>query len=453
MINIKGRFDYTKSNERPSENDVHALLRQIKNDAVYGTFAELPEYWNDKFEKPNIDLVKYKLTQESSLIFNFELFITESLFRVKPAGFQHLIGVLGGDLFDVKHSVTVTITDIVLPDSMLTEADLAFRNGRAHTIDDVRHAFNLKDDEPLLAFSFKPRNGLRYEALEDITLKVLEVGFHIVELDTRNLNLQESDIGQLVSLSQKASKVGRKHVTRFSPNLTLPSHLVVDIVKRFVEVQRDPVVIKVDGGLDGISSVQAIRGSLLKRSDGTQSSPVITCYPLFRRQLANRISEDFLIDTLSLSGVDIIYPGSRPSLPSGARELDAANEGNLKTAVMRYHEIVDKNKSMPTVAGGIQAAQLHGFYELLGPKVAYFLGGAVALHKKGPVAGASLCVKVINNAIEIRRNLGSVSRYSDLGGRLIKECENAYETKYPYISPQNLFSKYPGLTGWFTRRK
>jgi ribulose 1,5-bisphosphate carboxylase large subunit-like protein len=38
---------------------------------------------------------------------------------------------------------------------------------------------------------------------------------------------------------------------------------------------------------------------------------------------------------------------------------------------------------MVTLAGGIYAGQLHALYELVGPSCAFFLGGAVALHKDG----------------------------------------------------------------------
>ncbi|HXQ38993.1 MAG TPA: hypothetical protein VN843_33635, partial [Anaerolineales bacterium] len=206
-----------------------------------------------------------------------------------------------------------------------------------------------------------------------------------------------------------------------------------------------PVVIKIDGGLDGISSVQAVRSAF-----SNDHSPIITSYPLLRRQLADKIANNLLIDALVLSGVDVIYIGSRPSLPSTSRELDAEKEENLRSSVLRYHRYVKENHSMPTVAGGINVAQLHSFYELLGPNVAFFLGGAISLQKKGPIEGASLCVRVIKNAAEVRQKIGHRPKYANLDSKLIKECENAYMNNYPYVSPQQLFSKFTGLPGWFT---
>jgi hypothetical protein len=42
--------------------------------------------------------------------------------------------------------------------------------------------------------------------------------------------------------------------------------------------------------------------------------------------------------------------------------------------VTRYHEIVKEGWPMPTIAGGVYAGELHAYYELLGPDVAYFVG-------------------------------------------------------------------------------
>lgn len=448
MIKITGQLSYSPTDDAHSQNDAHGVLRQIANDAICGTFAEYPRLWAGKFEKPLNELSYYELVQIGSHLFLFDLFIDESLFAVHPAGFQHLIGVLAGDLFKPR----VTISKVELPESMQMEAKSLFRQNKAYSISEIRKAFALQDEEPLLAFSVKPRNGLRFDVLQDITLEVLKAGFHIVELDTRNLNLQPKEIALLVDLSKRASEISKKRITRFSPNLSVPSHLIVDIASQFVNaVDNGPAVIKIDGGLDGISSCQAIRSAFSNAAGASQRSPIITCYPLLRLQLKDKISDNLLVDTLTLSGADIVYIGARPSLPSSPRELDAADPGSIKNSVIRYHKFIDRNESMPTVAGGIQVNQLHAFYELLGPNAAFFVGGAVSLHKDGVAKGASLCVQIINQAVNLRKKWGNRAHYTDLGSRLIKQCENKYDARFPYISPKDLFAKYPGLTGWFTR--
>jgi hypothetical protein len=40
-----------------------------------------------------------------------------------------------------------------------------------------------------MAFSFKPRVGFSKEFIRRVTLGVLQAGFNLVELDTRNLQL------------------------------------------------------------------------------------------------------------------------------------------------------------------------------------------------------------------------------------------------------------------------
>jgi ribulose 1,5-bisphosphate carboxylase large subunit-like protein len=375
-----------------------------------------------------------------------------------------LIGVLAGDLFNfsapVPNPPNVTIKKVSLPESMRTDALSSFRDGTAYTITEIREAFKLQEGYPLLAFSLKPRTNLKFDILRNVALDVLKAGFHIVELDTRNLNLQPDDITQLLELANQAAEVGTKHVTRFSPNLSIPSHLVVDIAEKFFDVQEDPVVMKIDGGLDGISSCQAIREAFSKKTIASRyhkpgRSPIITCYPLLRRQLKDRISNNLFVDALTLSGADIIYPGGRPTVSPecGTRTLDAAESGRLINSVNSYHEMIERNCPMPTIAGGVHAGELHAFYELLGPNTAFFLGGAISLHKNGPAEGAKLCVQIIENAIELREKAGQQELNEDLNDGLIERIEETgYENKYPYISPVELVKTVSGLTGWFIKK-
>lgn len=102
---------------------------------------------------------------------------------------------------------------------------------------------------------------------------------------------------------------------------------------KFIDAQKPPVVIKIDGGLDGISACQTVRQKY--NSEG-KFSPIITCYPLLRKQLDNRITGDFFIKALALSGADIIYPGGRPNLGSSGG-LGASASGALK---MLYEDTV-----------------------------------------------------------------------------------------------------------------
>jgi hypothetical protein len=291
----------------------------------------------------------------------------------------------------------------------------------------------------------------------------LKAGFHLVEIDTRNLRLDDEELERLVDLAKEAEKVGDSEgrITRFSPNLSVPGHLAIGYVKQFLEATKDPVVIKVDGGLDGISSCQAIRtkidrskfqdkppGALVKSG----KTPIITCYPLLRETLGDRVTKDFFIDALALSGADIIYPGGRPNLYAensvgGRRSLGV--EKGLIEPVRRYHRYVHQGWPMPTVAGGIFAGELHSYYELLGPDVAFFLGGGVALHKDGPIAGAKLCAKVIRQSMSRRAEAGNEWPSSPLSDDLIKEVESAYKSKndkkHSYVNPGSILDENGSL--------
>jgi hypothetical protein len=66
-------------------------------------------------------------------------------------------------------------------------------------------SLQLKEGEPLLAFSLKSRFGFSPEGVKQITLDVLRAGFHIVELDTRNLRLTNDDLGQAVDSRGRSS--------------------------------------------------------------------------------------------------------------------------------------------------------------------------------------------------------------------------------------------------------
>jgi ribulose 1,5-bisphosphate carboxylase large subunit-like protein len=111
---------------------------------------------------------------------------------------------------------------------------------------------------------------------------------------------------------------------------------------------------------------------------------------------------------------------------------------------------------MPTVAGGVYPGQLHGFYEHLGPKVAYFVGGAVALHKDGPKRGAEMCVRTLREAVELRAKAQNAQDPGSLPGSLIREIEEGYRhlrnverAIFNYVPPEAIYVEYPRLRSAF----
>jgi ribulose 1,5-bisphosphate carboxylase large subunit-like protein len=452
----------TKSDGKPMDlDDATNLGGLIARDATYGTFGEFTgDYWDDKIlasarQLASVDLIK-NLSNPGE--FGFRLRIASDLFKPTSGGIQHLIGILAGDLGILQvRGLTLSlirVTDVEFPDAWKESMKAKYRSG-AHSIEGIRRSFALDENKPLLAFSLKPRIGLTFDALEEITLGVLAAGFHLVELDTRNLDLEQNTVDLLTGLSQKAAEVGKQNrITRFSINLSASAEVAIPICASLIEKVPAPMVVKIDGGLDGITTIQAIRSAF--NSQNGKETPVITTYPLLRNVIGQRIADDTFLNALVLSGSDIIYPGGAPNL-GGYRQLDHSIQGALANSVDRYLNMCSSGFPMPTVAGGIYPGQLQAYYELLGPDVAYFLGGGVALHKSGPVAGASLCVRILREARKLRERAGRAEFAAEISGRLLEEAEGAIEVPagadentFRYIPVQELKS-IAGLKPWFKR--
>ena len=439
-VNVSANLSY--DDRPPSDDVIEASIRQCVSDAVEGSFDEYPAAL-----KPMLRLQAKRISDESTRMgdhseirFSFEL--PTELFPVNIGGLQLLVNLLAGDMFPTEalgcHWSNVHVHSVDLPDDLRSEAISSFRRN-AHTIDDIRKAFQLPGERPLMAFSLKPRVGLTFDETRRITLEVLKAGFNIVELDARNLALRSAPLAQWIALGQEAAKVGR-HITAFSPNLSIPAPQLLDVVAQWTTevAPLGPPVVKIDGGLDGLSSLQTVRLGL----SGTQS-PFITTYPILRNQLGSAIGDSTWVDFLSLSGADVVYPGGRPTFPNERRPVWGAHVQGWSRAARVYDNIISSQWPMPTIAGGVHPGQLQAFYELVGPKVAYFLGGAVALHPEGPAEGARLCVEVLESSIELAREASASGDdfADDLPSRLLRKVE---QTRYPktvlnYFSPANIF--------------
>lgn len=416
-------------------DDAQRVVDQVRADALFGTFAELDDaFWQPRMDRQPASLSQAELSGvvdndlETGLKrYEFELKLADDLFPPRHGGIQHLFGILAGDLLQFTlPPITirkVEILNLELPGAWWTTQNEAFRDNASNSVAEIRRQFAIEDGMPFLAFSFKPRVGFRIEALEEVAKSVLEAGFNLVELDTRFLPGNDQ-LEQLHHLAVRLAEHGPKsHVGRLSINLSLPPDLLLEHVERLCRDISPPVVFKVDGGLDGMSGLQAVRRKGF--TDANKSFPIITCYPLLRSTLARYVPADVLIDALGSSGADIVYPGGRPDLGKMLRSLGGPEETSHAHAIGRYRRFVSRGWPMPSIAGGIYAGQLQAFYELLGPDVAWFLGGGVALHREGPMAGARLCVKIAKEAAALRAKAGR-NWADNLRGKLPEECEAMY---------------------------
>lgn len=414
-------------------------------DAVEGSFDEYPQHLKNMLRlratRIRDESRKYDKYQEVQFSFGLPL----ELFPIESGGLQFLVNLLAGDMFpsqvlDCEWS-NVRVLSIELPEEMTGQAIRLFRAGHANTIDAIREKFQLAEYRPLLAFSLKPRVGLTFDETRKITLDVLAAGFNIVELDARNPALQVAPLKDWIGLAKEAADAGQ-HVTAFSPNFSIPAPQLMDVANAWVQEISPvgPAVMKIDGGLDGLSSLQMVR-SMTDNS----SAPIITCYPTLRNQLQSAIGEDTWVYFLSLSGADIVYPGGRPTFPRERRPVWGAHVQDWSRAARIYDQMISRRWPMPTIAGGIHPGHLQACYELVGPQVAYFLGGAVALHPRSLKEGARLCVEVLDNAITLAREAAANgNEYADdLPAKLQRKLE---QTRYPstvlnYFSPANIFDR------------
>jgi hypothetical protein len=369
-------------------------------------------------------------------------------------GAPHLFGMLAGDLLRFTlPPISLKdwkIKEIIFPPDWETGHVEAFRNEYiANDIRSIRHAFKLRDGMPLLAFSFKPRVGFSPQGLKEVATQVLSAGFNIVELDTRHLPLNKSMLDELVGLASQFPDKFPQHVGRLSLNLSMRSDLAIEAASTLCAECPYPAVLKIDGGFNGFALVQSIRGRGLR--DGRKCGPIITCYPLMQNALSRYVPPDQYVASLAASGVDIIYPGGRPDIGGMVRSLEGAGQNNHIGPVNRYRNLAKKGWPMLSIAGGIYPGQLQAFYEVLGPDVAWFLGGGVALHKDGPGAGAALVVRIAREAAAKRATAGT-DWSEDLSEDLSEQADSMFkdrsmlsEDQLRYVSPKTHLSRVYGL--------
>lgn len=358
-------------------------------------------------------------------------------------GLQHLFGILVGDSFSRSHprvhKAETEVSSVVLGDYWGKFFD-TYRS-ESNSIDDIRRKFALT--RPFLAFTVKPRTGwheLDIDVVAKLVREVILAGFDMVEWDTRYLwprsDEHDQNLIRLINVAHEAGQArGRGAV--FSPNLTMPWSAVEPLVNRiFQECDHELLGFKVDGNLDGLSTIQAIRRGF------PEFRPIITSYPLLAYSpIGKRLGPDTFKKWLALSGADIIYPGGAPRLRAGG-EID---RDSVRGAQIRYDKIVSKGWPMPSVAGGVHPGDFHALIELLGYNHALFVGGGVALHKDGILAGVKWASEALDEAAELGRDASETvwQRSSKVFGDNRSRFEDVEvgETNFEYVNPEQLLEQ------------
>lgn len=457
-IRISGRFRLKKPyalNEY--EKDIQPLfgqfLRQLQEDALTGTFGEFDpgifataDAYNAFKEKADRLACVRDLTGNEDPPTGrlpFELQLAAEAFASTEIGLQKLVHVLVSDLFE--RSVAGLEGDVAIAGVDLGPLQQTFIDAyrpQSHTIGAIRNKFGLKQDQPLLAFTIKPRSGLTEGDYYHLSQEAFRGGCQIVEMDTRDLDVSQGDRADMIlNLSKYALELSATDAPkRFSANLSGPVHAVRDLFERLSDLHKDRAadcwVVKVDGNLDGMSTIQAIRSSHLK----AHSQPIITCYPVLKYALGRFLGPDTLVRLLVLSGADIIYPGGRPRFKSD-RDIDGAQ---LSESKRHYDAMRMGDFPLLSVAGGTSIGHVHSTIALLGTDIAFFVGGGIALSKKGLHKAAANFNTAIRYALEdVRKPKWDAAlfrgRYAPLTN--VYSNNDIVPAQFEYVNPCNLMER------------
>lgn len=342
--------------------------------------------------------------QGNYLFDTIDIRLPDDLFPIHLGGLQHLVGILCDAVPSATGSIRwkdPKVTSVELSDELRNAAVARFR-ATAHNIEDIRSAFHLPPFRPLLAYSFKPRVGVKIGEVRQLAGDLAAAGFNIVEFDTRRLEGPgpggaESPLNEWASIQETMNSRAAGRPVSFSPNLSMRTDIAVETAKewcRLTSGSNGPTVIKVDGGLDGLSTIQAIRETI------TVNPPIITCYPLLRGSLGNALggADGTWTELLAISGVDIIYPGGRPVFTDSRGRLVSGEgfENSVNRAQRRYKKYLDRKWPMPSFAAGPHVGDLHVAQNLLGGGTAMFLGDAVTASFLGIEEASKLIARIVD---------------------------------------------------------
>ncbi len=426
------------------------FLEQIGRDLLVGTFADFhesifPTAANaDAFRQRAIEVAACHDDRNDNEVeknrFGFRVELDTSLFSDANYALQRLIHTLASDVFlrrisDHVGYVAVKTIDFGALKGTIEAAYRPQSNDRTK----IRQAFNLGGHRPLLAYSLKPRSCLLDDEYHAIAKQAFEGGCNIVELDTRDMLLHGTErLALLERLTTLALDLSKERICRFSANLSGPPRVIGPIYERLAQLHEaqapeGPWVVKVDGNLDGLSLVQAIRIGQF----AAYVQPIITCYPVLKYALERALGADGFVRMLAMSGVDIIYPGQSPSFGNANGRIDTQR---VAAAKQHYDAMDMGGYPLLSVAGGLAINSVHACLSVLGSDIAFFVGGGIATSKSGIESGARNFAEAIELAC---RDLFDRQKIKDLEAKFV-DLSKVYFDKgkvpeeYEFIRPTTL---------------
>ncbi|MFG0632214.1 hypothetical protein [Pseudomonas sp. xss_2] len=426
-ITISGIIDLIDKATGPADN----IFNTFRQNILSGSYQD---YAEDSLNKLTPDIRdslnpwrahnRISHIKDNEYFFNFK--IPSKYFPFSHGGETHLIDSIIGDMFSISNSSIkkIHITQITWP-----ELDTSLQSKQS-TPNTIRAKFKLDQYSPLLGFSVKPRLGLPNNAFFERCEEAAKLGFNIIEADTRKILLDSNDLDRHIEFASTLCKTAyqRKHTCAYSINM---SNYGGDFTRAIEKISKTihtvPAVIKIDAGLDSLSRI--------KKAKEVNSNLIITSYPLIKKIISPRIPDQFFDQVLSHSGIDIMYPGGFVAVPGNKRHYNATEDLTLLgESISRYTNHIISSRFTPTITGGISAGLLHLYYELYGPRIGYFLGGAVATNAKGMNAGAELCMAIVKHAKAQRAKYEIFKNIAPLHSKIIQKIRD--ETDSEYVIPR-----------------
>ena len=368
------------------------LIRRIKEDGAAETWIKPAGLFAVTGKRPEQIALDYgvELVSQDPKKGTARLRFPVDNFDFSFGGIPHLLGTIAGDILGYPEIATAKVERLELPSNVLSH----FR-GPGCGIHGVRKLLGGTDGRPLIAFTVKPRLGLRPEDYAAWCVEAAKGGADIVEDDERLVSPEYCRIDKRVEAVLSAFTKNKIRKTVYSVNITGNHWKTLEKAEQLRN--KGIKMFKLDVLPAGFSTLQALSNQLKG-----QNVP-ITVYPGMGF-LFNAISSSILRYLTRLSGGDIVYAGT-PSLGGELGRHDV-NWGGV-------HESVEKTKivwnvlrgklerirpSMPTVSTNVHPGNIGLIYyivkneEFLEPNdFAFFVGGGIAFHPKGPKYGVEMC--------------------------------------------------------------
>lgn len=373
------------------QHDFEVIAGFMARDGSYGTWVEPAEAANI-----NVDRIRSKYGAYLDYA-DRETRTVAIKFPAANIDFDYghvtlLLNTVAGDILGLSGIEQAKVIHIDYPSSWLAKF-----GGPACGVHGVRELLGVYD-RPLVAFSIKPRLGMKPHETADMAAEAARGGVDIVEDDERILNPAYSPIEDRVKAVREAlvkveADTGKKI---YSVNVSCRPDRMIELVERVLSAGAD--ALKIDVLATGFPALAEVADHIRSRKPPTP----IFVYPALYRLHESVIRREVLLELSRFMGADIVYAGA-PELVGRMDVVDSI------LRLRHHHEIllrpIEQPKqikpTMPSVSTQIHPGIVNYLLKAVGRvDFAYFVGGGIVGNPLGVVKGAELVMKAIRAAVE-----------------------------------------------------